>query len=121
MQSLPWLLTGAGAGVLVDRSDRRRLMVVVDVTRAAMIVGLAAAVLTHSAGLALIYLAAFTTGVGSALRDTAAVTCVPRLVGSADLERANARVIAGQIVGHELAGPAAGAGCLAWPRSCPSQ
>jgi MFS family permease len=108
VQSLPWLLTGAGAGVLVDRSDRRRLMVVVDVTRAAIIAGLAAAVLTHTAGLALIYLAAFTTGVGSALRDTAAVTCIPRLVDSADLERANARVIAGQIVGHELAGPAAG-------------
>jgi MFS family permease len=85
VQSLPWLLTGAGAGVLVDRSDRRRLMVVVDVTRAAIIAGLAAAVLTHTAGLALIYLAAFTTGVGSALRDTAAVTCIPRLVDSADL------------------------------------
>jgi hypothetical protein len=83
-------------------------MVIVDVARAAIIVGLAAAVLTHSAGLALIYLTAFTTGVGSALRDTAAVTCIPRLVDSADLDRANARVIAGQIVGNELAGPAAG-------------
>jgi predicted MFS family arabinose efflux permease len=108
VQSLPWLLTGAGAGVLVDRSDRRRLMAIVDVARAAIIVGLAAAVLTHSAGLALIYLTAFTTGVGSALRDTAAVTCIPRLVDPADLDRANARVIAGQIVGNELAGPAAG-------------
>jgi MFS family permease len=108
VQSLPWLLTGAGVGVLVDRSDRRRLMAIVDVTRAVIIVGLAAAVLTHSAGLILIYLTAFTTGVGSALRDTAAVTCIPRLVDSADLDRANARVIAGQIVGNELAGPAAG-------------
>lgn len=108
VQSLPWLLMGAGAGVLVDRTDRRRLMVIVDVTRAVFIVGLAAAVLAHSAGLALIYLTAFATGVGSALRDTAAVTCIPRLVDSADLDRANARVIAGRIVGHELAGPAAG-------------
>jgi MFS family permease len=107
-QNLPWLLIGAGAGVLVDRTDRRRLMVVVDVTRAVLIMGLAAAVLTHSAGLTLIYLAAFATGVGSALRDTAAVTCIPRLVDSADLDRANARVIAGRIVGNELAGPAAG-------------
>jgi MFS family permease len=107
-QGLPWLLVGAGAGVLVDRTDRRRLMVIVDVTRAVFIVGLAAAVLAHSAGLALIYLTAFATGVGSALRDTAAVTCIPRLVDSADLDRANARVIAGRIVGNELAGPAAG-------------
>lgn len=108
VQSLPWLVIGAGLGVLVDRSDRRRLMVVVDVARAAIIAGLATAILVHGAGLVVIYLAAFTTGVGSALRDTAAVACVPRLVDSASLDRANARVIAGQIVGNELAGPAAG-------------
>lgn len=108
VQSLPWLVLGAGLGVLVDRTDRRRVMVMVDVTRAAVIAGLAAAILTDSAGLALIYLTAFTTGAGSALRDTAAVACVPRLADPADLDRANARLIAGQIVGNELAGPAAG-------------
>src|SRR5215467_7158133 len=106
-QSLPWLM-GAGLGVIVDRTDRRRLIVAVDITRAAIVAALAGAVLLHAEGLALIYLTAFTTGVGSALRRTAAVTCVPRLVGSADLDRANGRLIAGQIVGNELAGPAAG-------------
>ena len=50
-------------------------MVMVDVTRAVIIAGLAAAILTHSAGLVLICLTAFTTGVGSALRDTAAREC----------------------------------------------
>jgi MFS family permease len=108
VQGLPWLVLGAGLGVLADRTDRRRLMVIVDVARAAIIAGLAAAILTRSAGLVLIYLTAFTTGVGSALRDTAAVACVPRLADPADLDRANARVIAGQVVGNELAGPAAG-------------
>jgi len=108
VQSLPWLLMGAGLGVIVDRTDRRRLMVAVDTTRAAVIAALAAAILLHADGLVLIYFRAFTTGVGSALRKTAAVTCVPRLVDSADLDRANGRLIAGQIVGNELAGPAAG-------------
>ncbi len=108
VQSLPWLLLGAGLGVLVDRTDRRRLMVIVDVTRAVIIAGLAVAILAHSAGLALIYVTAFATGTGGALRNTAEATCVPRLVESADLDRANARVIAGNIVGTELAGPAAG-------------
>jgi MFS family permease len=83
-------------------------MVIVDITRAAIIAALAVAVLAHSAGLALIYVTAFVTGTGSALRDTAAVTCVPRLVEPADLDQANGRLIAGQIVGNELAGPAAG-------------
>ena len=108
VQSLPWLVIGAGLGVLVDRSDRRRLMVVVDVARTAIIAGLATAILVHGAGLAAIYLAALTTGVGSALRGTAAVACVPRLVDPADLDQANGRVIAGHIVGNELAGPATG-------------
>ena len=108
VQGLPWLVLGAGLGVLADRTDRRRLMVIVDVARAAIIAGLAAAILARSAGLVLIYLTAFTTGLGSALRDTAAGACVPRLAGPADLDRANARMIAGQVVGNELAGPAAG-------------
>lgn len=108
VQGLPWLVLGAGLGVLVDRTDRRRLMVMVDLARAAIIAGLAVAILTRSAGLVLIYLTAFTTGIGSALRDTAAVTCVPRLADPAGLDRANARMIAGQAVGNELAGPAAG-------------
>jgi MFS family permease len=108
VQGLPWLLLGGGLGVVVDRADRRRLMVTVDLARAAVIMALAAAILAHGAGLWLIYLTAFVTGAGSALRDTAAVTCVPRLVQPDRLEQANARVIAGQIVGNELAGPAAG-------------
>jgi MFS family permease len=108
VQSLPWLLLGSGLGVIVDRRDRRRLMVVVDITRAALIAGLAAAVLVHRAGLALIYLTALLTGAGSALRDTAAVTCIPQLVDPANLDRANGRVIAGKVVGNELAGPAVG-------------
>jgi MFS family permease len=108
VQGLPWLLIGAGAGVIVDRSDSRRLMLIVDITRAAIIAALAVAVLAHSAGLALIYVTAFVTGAGSALRDTAATTSVPRLVRPADLDQANGRLIAGRIVGNELAGPAAG-------------
>ena len=107
VQSLPWLI-GAWLGVIVDRTDRRRVMMMVDTTRAVIIAALAAAIFVHADGLALIYLTAFTTGVGSALRNTAAATCVPRLVDPADLDRANGRVIAGQIVGNELAGPAAG-------------
>jgi MFS family permease len=104
---LPWLM-GPAIGVIVDRADRRRLMMSVDVTRAIMIAALAAVILVHADGLALIYLTAFTTGAGSALRNTAAVACVPRLVDSGRLDRANGQVIAGQIVGSELAGPAAG-------------
>jgi MFS family permease len=108
VQGLPWLLIGIGAGVIADRVDRRRLMVTADTARAVLVAALAAAVLGHGAALVLIYVTAFLTGTGSALRSTAAVPCVPRLVGAADLDKANGRVIAGQFVGNEMAGPAAG-------------
>jgi len=108
VQGLPWLFLGAGLGVLVDRTDRRRLMVTVDIARAVVISGLAIAIFADSAGLLLIYAVALVTGIGSALRGTAAATCVPRLVEPAGLDKANGRVIAGSIVGNELAGPAAG-------------
>jgi MFS family permease len=108
VQSLPGLVLGAGLGVLIDRSDRRRLMVSVNTVQAVIIAGLAVSIAMHEAGLGLIYGAAFVTGTGSALRGNAAVTCVPRLVEPDQLDRANGRVIAGQIVGNELAGPAVG-------------
>src|SRR3712207_8103931 len=50
---LPWLLFALFAGVLVDRVDRRRAMVVVDLARVALIVALIAATL---AGVASIWL-----------------------------------------------------------------
>jgi MFS family permease len=108
VQGLPWLLVGAGLGVLVDRTDRRRLMVAVNIAQAVVIAALAGAIATHHDWLVFIYVTALVTGVAAALRATAAVTCVPRLVDPDDLDRANGRVIAGSIVGSELAGPAAG-------------
>jgi MFS family permease len=46
---LPWLLFGLFAGAIVDRVDRVRLMVGVNVARAALIAGLAAVVATGNA------------------------------------------------------------------------
>jgi MFS family permease len=108
VQGLPWLVLGAGAGVIVDRTDRRRVMVTMNIVQAVTLAALAAAILAHSAGLLLIYLAALITGIASGLRGTAGSASVPALVKPPDLDRANGRIIAGQIVGNELAGPAAG-------------
>ncbi|MGP4020435.1 MFS transporter [Saccharopolyspora sp. 5N708] len=108
VQGLPWILIGLGAGAIVDRRDLRATMVVVDVTRAIVIAALALAVAMGALSLPLIYLTAFVTGVGALVRDTAAATAVPRLVTKAELERANGRLVAGRLVGDELAGPAVG-------------
>jgi MFS family permease len=108
VQGLPWLVLGAGAGVIVDRTDRRRVMTSMSIVQAVTMAALVVAILAHSAGLWLIYLAAFVTGIAAGLRGTAASASVPRLVKPADLDQANGQLIAGRIVGNELAGPAAG-------------
>jgi MFS family permease len=108
VQGLPWLVLGAGAGVIVDRTDRRRVMASMSIVQAVMMAALVVAILAHSAGLWLIYLAAFVTGIAAGLRGTAASASVPSLVKPADLDQANGQLIAGRIVGNELAGPAAG-------------
>ncbi|MCI2424175.1 MFS transporter [Saccharopolyspora sp. K220] len=108
VQGLPWILIGLGAGAIVDRHDLRATMVMVDVIRAVVIAALALAVAGGALSLPLIYLTAFATGVGALVRDTAAATAVPRLVGEDELERANGRLVAGRLVGDELAGPAVG-------------
>ena len=73
-----------------------------------MLVVLIVAVATGHASVALLAVAAFLLGVGETIRDTAAQAAVPRLVPPALLERANGRLIAGEVVGNEFVGPPLG-------------
>ncbi|RKT55364.1 MFS transporter [Saccharothrix australiensis] len=108
----PWLLFGLFAGAVVDRVDRRRLVVVVDVVRVVLLAALAGAVATGLAvgavGVVVVHLVAFGCGLAETLRDTAAATLLPRLVDDAELERANGRLLNAEIAGNELLGPPLG-------------
>lgn len=108
VQGLPWIVIGLGIGTMVDRRDLRATMVAVDLVRAAVIAALAVTVILGLVNLPLIYLTAFITGVGAMARDTAAATAAPRLVSKSDLDKANGRLVAGRLIGDELAGPALG-------------
>ena len=61
---LPWLLFALPGGVLVDRVDRRRLMIAVDWSRVAAIGVLAAAILTGWASIPLLYAVLFIVNAG---------------------------------------------------------
>src|ERR1700722_11279784 len=52
---LPWLLFALPGGVLVDRVDRRRLMVLIDWTRVAAMLVLATAIATRHGSIPLLY------------------------------------------------------------------
>ncbi|MDO5621258.1 MAG: MFS transporter [Paracoccus sp. (in: a-proteobacteria)] len=116
----PWFVFSLPAGIIVDRLDRRRLMMAADGLRALayLIAGLAVwftLPLTdaplrgtdYPALFALIAACAVVVGLAEVLRDTAAQTMLPALVPPDDLERANARLWTIEIVMNTGLGTAA--------------
>jgi MFS family permease len=111
----PWLLFSLPAGAVIDRVDRRRLIVSADLVRCLLTAGVAVAVLvagpdgvgTSRPGLVLtcLVLAAFLLGAAEVLRDSASQTILPSLVDKAALERANGRLWAGETVANSFVGP----------------
>ena len=116
---LPWLVFGLFAGVIVDRTDRLRLMVATDLGRAAAFAGIAIVVATDNMTLLILYAAVFGVGVLETLFDTAAMSLTPSLVEPDQLEQANARIIGAQIAANEFVGPPVGAALFAIAAAAP--
>ncbi|MCC2336247.1 MFS transporter [Cellulomonas wangsupingiae] len=105
---LPWLLLGIGAGVLVDRVDRRRVQIGALVARGALL-AVAAWLAVHGLTIAWLIALALAYGVTEVLADLAAGALVPDVVAPADLPAANGRIMAVQQVANAfLGGPLAG-------------
>jgi MFS family permease len=106
---VPWLLFSLPGGVLVDRVDRRRLMVLIDGLRVAAMVVLAVAVLTDHATVAVLYSVLFVVNSGEVVFRSASQAMVPAVVPMARLERANGWLIGGAMLTQGmLAGPLGG-------------
>jgi hypothetical protein len=105
---VPYLLFGLILGALADRINRKRMMLLTDVARAAVIVVLPALALEGALHVYLIYCVAFVVSTLGILFQCGEFAAIPSLVGRDDLVAANARVMAtnsaGQIVGPILAG-----------------
>src|SRR5512134_3146626 len=105
MTSLPWLIFALQAGSIVDRSDRRRVMLWVNGGRLLILLALTLAVMTGSASLPMLYAAALLLGIGETLMDTALTSIVPSVVSKDRLTWANARLTAAQTVTNTFIGP----------------
>jgi MFS family permease len=106
---LPWLLFALPGGVLADRVDRRRLMIVIDWVRVAVLAVLAAAMVTGHAGVALLYAVLFVVNTGEVVFRSAAQAVLPAVVPRSRLERANGWLGGGtQVMQNLVAGPLAG-------------
>jgi MFS family permease len=105
---LPWLLIALPAGALVDRVDRRRLVMVVDGVRAVVVAGLGLGVVGGHISLDGLYVGAFLVGAGETLVSTATRAAIPDLASGADVTALNGQVYAAQTAGVQFAGPAVG-------------
>ena len=109
LQRLPWLVFGVFAGAIIDRVDRRLLIVVVDLLRGVVVGLLAAAVAFDFFGLPVIYVTMFLVGTAESFADNASITVVAAAVPAEGLGQANARVYGAHVVTNQLAGPPLGA------------
>lgn len=119
VQQLPWLLFALLSGAVVDRLDRRRLVVAVNCGRALVLGLLSVVIVLDVASLPVIYAALFLLGTGETLADNAIGTLVVRVVPHHQLGTANARLSAVFTVGNQLAGPPLGAWLFAVGAAAP--
>ena len=113
LQRLPWLLFGLYAGVVADRLNRRTVVIVTGLARAAILLLLTASILAHRVDIAVVLVALFLYGVCETFGDTTTTTLLPMLVDKPDLGIANSRALTGVIVWNQLAGPPVGAALFA--------
>lgn len=107
--TLPWFLFGLVAGALVDRLDRRALMVYASVPRVAVLTLLAVAALSGALTLPLLYAGAFVLGTAEVLFDSSGQALLPMLVDRDSLRQANGRLFGTGIVMNDFVGaPLAG-------------
>lgn len=108
MYALIRLLVALPIGVWVDRVDRRTILIVANVLRGAAVLGLAICVQLDVGGLVLLYAAYAIIGTLESAADNAAVSLVPGIVQKDELDTANGRISAAQLVADEFAGPPLG-------------
>ncbi|TDD23324.1 MFS transporter [Kribbella turkmenica] len=109
VQQLPWLLFALFSGALVDRLDRRLMIVAADLFRAVVLGALGIAVLLDSSPLWAVYAALFLLGTAETLADNASGALLVSAVPKDQLGKANARLFATGTVLQQLGGPPIGA------------
>lgn len=105
---LPSVLFGLLAGALVDRVDRRRLMVACDAARLVTLGGLAAYTLLFGVNLFALLAAALVVATFSTIFRPATNAAIPRLVPESDYTDSNGLLMAGTTVAGFIGSPVGG-------------
>jgi MFS family permease len=107
-QRLPWLVFVLFSGVIVDRFDRRMLLIAGNVLRFVALGGMAVGLMLGVRELWLLYLVAFLLGVAETIVDNAALAILPEFVRRERTADANGRLFATESILNELVGPPLG-------------
>ncbi|MFJ9800017.1 MFS transporter [Streptomyces wuyuanensis] len=108
MLMLPTLLLSFHVGVLVDRYDRRSLLLLSNVVRISCLGALLAYALSASATLPVLYTLGFVLGVADVVAATAISALIPSVIPKSGWERTNAWVTGIETVAQEFCGPVVG-------------
>jgi predicted MFS family arabinose efflux permease len=105
---LPTVIFGILAGGLIDRSDRRRLMVGCDVARMVTLGTLAAYAWLFGVSVAVLLLAAFLVATFSTIFRPATNAAIPRLLEAEDVTDGNGLLLAGTTLASFVGSPIGG-------------
>ena len=108
-QVLPALLFGFIAGAVADRFDRRRIVIGVNLGRAAVLGVLAATIASGTVNIVVVLGSLFVLGSAETFADVGSSSLLPRLVPRADLGVANARLQSAFLLTNQLLTPPIGA------------
>ncbi|HRE03543.1 MAG TPA: MFS transporter, partial [Ilumatobacteraceae bacterium] len=111
--TLPWLLLSLHAGAIVDRHDRRRLLVIGDSFRGALLVLLTVIVAFDVMQIWMLWLLAFCLGIAEVVFDNAAQAILPALVEPDQLEKANGRRYSAELLANVFLGTPLGGALFA--------
>jgi MFS family permease len=106
---LPVLLFGVIGGVIADRVDRKRMVIVVNLLRVGVLLALVATIVSGTVNIAAVLVALFALGTAETFADSASSTLLPGLVAREDLGVANARMQGAFVLLNQLALPPVGA------------
>jgi MFS family permease len=107
LENIPFLILGLPAGALIDRWNRKRVMIICDTARAAAFAAIPLALWTGHLSIVLIYLVVLVEGTGFAFFNLAEVSALPQVVTKEQLGQASANTNVMWSVGL-LAGPPLG-------------
>jgi MFS family permease len=88
---LPWLIFSLPIGAIIDRSDRKRIMVVTDTARAVMVGALAVVIAFDAVEIWMLWVLALVLGTAEVFFDSSSQALLPAVVPGSLLEKANGR------------------------------